>query len=140
VRSESPRGLPDAGTPQGAKHWALAAAAVADHRKGAQTVVIAVGEVLVVTDYFVITHGANRRQVRAITEGVEEALRNAGGPRPLQVEGADDGQWVLMDYGSFVVHIFDTENRALYRLDHLWGDCPVLDWHPGPSAATSGAR
>ena len=128
----------DASTEAGARRWALVAAAAADDRKGADTVVIDVGEVLAVTDYFVITHGNTPRQVRAITEGVEEALRAAGGPSPLRVEGADDRQWVLLDYGAFVVHVFDAERRAFYRLERLWGDCPVVDWRPAAAVAAPG--
>ncbi len=111
-----------------ARRWAMAAAAAADERKGVDTVVIDVGDVLVVTDLFVITHGNNARQVRAIAEGVEEGLKAAGGPAPLRMEGADDRQWVLLDYGPFVVHVFDAERRDLYQLERLWGDCPLLDW------------
>ena len=111
-----------------ARRWAVAAAAAADERKGADTVVIDVGDVLVVTDLFVITHGNNARQVRSIAEGVEELVKQAGGPSPLRIEGADDRQWVLLDYGPFVVHVFDAERRDLYQLERLWGDCPLLDW------------
>lgn len=111
-----------------ARHWAVAAAAAADERKGVDTVVIDVGDVLVVTDLFVITHGNNARQVRSITEGVEEMVKEAGGPSPVRIEGADDRQWVLLDYGPFVVHVFDAERRSLYQLERLWGDCEVLDW------------
>ena len=115
-----------------ARRWASAAAAAADERKGEDTVVIDVGDVLVVTDLFVITHGNNARQVRSITEGVEELLKQAGGPSPLRIEGTDDRQWVLLDYGPFVVHVFDAERRALYQLERLWGDCPLLDWRTAP--------
>ena len=127
--SADPAGRPPA-TSDGAyaRRWAMAAAAAADERKGVDTVVIDVGDVLVVTDLFVITHGNNARQVRAITEGVEESLKAAGGPPPLRIEGADDRQWVLLDYGPFVVHVFDAERRDLYQLERLWGDCPLLDW------------
>ena len=111
-----------------ARRWAVAAAAAADERKGVDTLVIDVGDVLVVTDLFVVTHGNNARQVRSITEGVEELVKQAGGPSPLRIEGADDRQWVLLDYGPFVVHVFDSERRALYQLERLWGDCPLLDW------------
>ncbi len=131
----------DASTGDGARRWAVAAALAADDRKGADTVVIDVGGVLAVTDYFVVTHGNNPRQVRAITEGVEEALRAAGGPSPRWIEGADDRQWVLLDFGAFVVHVFDAERRAFYRLERLWGDCPVVDWRPASaSAGHSGAH
>ena len=113
-----------------ALRWAVAAAAAADERKGADTVIIDVGDVLVVTDLFVITHGNNARQVRAIAEGVADGLKAAGGPSPLRIEGTDDRQWMLLDYGPFVVHVFDAERRALYQLERLWGDCPLLDWPP----------
>ena len=129
-----------------ARRWAVAAAAAADERKGVDTVVIDVGDVLVVTDLFVITHGKNARQVRSITEGVEELVKQTGGPSPLRVEGADDRQWVLLDYGPFVVHVFDAERRALYQLERLWGDCPLLDWRaaadvaaPVPASGDSGS-
>ncbi len=111
-----------------ARRWAVAAAEAADERKGVDTVVIDVGDVLVVTDLFVITHGNSARQVRSIAEGVEELVKEAGGPSPLRTEGTDDRQWILLDYGPFVVHVFDAERRALYQLERLWGDCPLLDW------------
>ena len=115
----------------------MAAAAAADERKGAGTVVIDVGDVLVVTDLFVITHGNNARQVRSISEGVEESVRAAGGPSPVRIEGADDRQWVLLDYGSFVVHVFDAERRDLYQLERLWGDCPLIDWQAAATGAVT---
>lgn len=108
--------------------WALAAAAAADDKKGIDTLVIDVGDVISVTDAFVITHGANPRQVRAVVEGVEAGVKAAGGPALVRTEGADARQWVLLDYGCFVVHVFDAETRAFYQLERLWGDCPTVDW------------
>ena len=108
--------------------WALAAAAAADDKKGIDTLVIDVGNVISVTDAFVITHGANPRQVRAVVEGVEAGVKAAGGPALVRTEGADARQWVLLDYGCFVVHVFDAETRAFYQLERLWGDCPIIDW------------
>lgn len=114
--------------------WALAAAAAADDKKGIDTLVIDVGDVISVTDAFVITHGANPRQVRAVVEGVEAGVKAAGGPAlvrtegAVRIEGTDARQWVLLDYGCFVVHVFDAETRAFYQLERLWGDCPVVDW------------
>ena len=110
------------------RRWAVAAAVAADDKKGVDTTVLDVGDVLVVTELFVITHGNSPRQVRAILEGVEDGLRAAGGPSPVRIEGAESRQWVLMDYGGFVVHVFDAERRAFYQLERLWGDCEVLDW------------
>lgn len=120
-----------AGGPDGSAEsirWALAAAAAADDKKGIDTLVIDVGDVIAVTDAFVITHATNPRQVRAVVEGVEAGVKAAGGPALVRTEGADGRQWVLLDYGCFVVHVFDAETRRFYQLERLWGDCPVVDW------------
>ncbi len=105
------------------------AATAAAAKKGEDVVVLEVGQILAITDAFVITHGANTRQVRTIAEEVEEKVGAAGGPKPLRVEGLDDARWVLLDYGDFVVHVFLDDARAFYDLERLWGDAPRLDWH-----------
>jgi ribosome-associated protein len=73
------------------------------------------------TDYFVICTGANTRQINAIAEAVEEALKQELGERPALAEGVKKSEWVLLDYFSFVVHIFSRECRAFYGLERLWG-------------------
>ena len=73
-----------------------------------------------------MTSGANPRQVRAIVDQIDENLRSAGGPRPLRLEGKDSWTWVLMDYGPFLVHVFDTDTREYYDLERLWSDVPRL--------------
>ncbi len=100
-----------------------AAAAAALDRKAQDLRVLELTEVSDFTDYFVICNGANARQVSSIAEAVERGLR-AHGARPLHVEGAGRGQWVLLDYGDVVVHVFDAERRELYRLERLWSDAP----------------
>ncbi len=109
-------------------HWAVAAALAADAKHGEDTVVLEVGDVLAITDYFVITSGVNSRQVRTIAEEVEVKVAEAGGPRPLRTEGFDDLRWVLLDYGAFVVHVFLQEARDYYSLERLWSDVPRLSW------------
>ena len=104
--------------------WALVAARAADDKLGTDTVIIDVGEVLGITGWFVITTGRNTRQVRAIAEAVEADLVEAGGPRPRRSEGRDEFSWVLIDYGGFVVHVFDADARGHYGLDRLWSDRP----------------
>ena len=94
------------------------------------TVVLDVGDVLSITGWFVITSGTSSRQVRAIAEGIEEDVALAGGPKPLRVEGLDDGTWVLVDYGDVVVHVFDDETRSFYDLERLWRDVPSFVWSP----------
>ncbi len=79
-----------------------------------------------ITDLFVIASGSTRRQVQALTDAVEEALRGMD-RKPLRREGQEDAQWVLLDYGDIVVHVFDNPTRAYYDLERLWGDAPRLD-------------
>ncbi len=93
---------------------------------GKDTVALAVGDVLGITDWFVITSASNVRQVRRIAEEVEKAVAAAGGPKPLHREGLDDAQWVLLDFGPFVVHVFHDETRLVYALERLWADVPTV--------------
>ena len=104
------------------RNLSVIAARVAVAKKGEDTVILAVEPLLKITDAFVITSGNNARQVRTIADEVEEKVKEAGGPGPLRVEGLDDAQWVLMDYGDFVVHVFLDEVRRFYDLERLWGD------------------
>jgi ribosome-associated protein len=103
---------------------ALVAARAADAKLGQNTVVLAMGEFLGVTDAFVITSGANSRQVRTIVEEVEEQVKQSAGRSPRATEGLRDLTWVLMDYGDFLVHVFQDEARAYYDLERLWGNAP----------------
>ena len=112
-------------------HWPRLAAQAADAKKGDETVVLDVGDVLAITDYFVITSAPNTRLVRTIVEEIERAITDAGGPKPVRIEGWDDAHWVLMDYGAFVVHAFLDETREYYDLERLWSDVPRVDWSDG---------
>lgn len=97
---------------------------VALDKKAFDLVVLKVGEVSTIADYFVICSTGSERQSLAITEGIEEKLRESVGIRPLLVEGRRPGRWVLLDYGDFVVHVFTEETRGFYRLERLWDDAP----------------
>lgn len=99
------------------------AVAAAEDRKAAGRRVLHIGEVSSLTDYFLIFSGTNERQVQAIADSVKERLR-AEKVRPLHVEGYKPGRWVLLDYGDFVVHVFDDETREYYSLEKLWSDAP----------------
>jgi ribosome-associated protein len=119
---------PDPATIDETERWAVEAARAADDKKGVDTVVLAVGEVLAITEHFVITHGTNDRQVRTIAGEVEQRIAQAGGPKPIRTEGLDDLSWVLLDYGDFVVHVFSEDARHFYELERLWADVPKVDW------------
>lgn len=106
--------------------WIQIAVDAAEDKLGHDTDAFLVGDVLGITDWFVITSGANARQVRAIAEHVEHRLTEAGGPKPIRIEGLDSSSWVLMDYGDFVVHVFSDEARGYYELERLWSDVPRL--------------
>ena len=108
--------------------WARHAARAADDKLGSDTIIIDVGDVISVTDFFVISSAPTSRQVRAIAEEIEEQLTILDGPKPIRVEGRGDNRWILMDFGGFVVHILDDEYRAFYDLERLWSDCPRIDW------------
>ncbi len=79
------------------------------------------------TDYFLITQGNSSRQNAAVCEAVETELKRAG-VRPLSVEGRETADWILMDYGHFIVHVFSRVARDHYSLEKLWGDAPRLDF------------
>jgi ribosome-associated protein len=95
----------------------------ADERKAIDLRVLDLRSVCDFTDYFVICSGSSNRQVQAIATAIEERL-TALGAKPHHVEGAQQGRWVLLDYGDFVVHVFDQDRRDYYRLEDIWSDAP----------------
>lgn len=108
------------------KEWAILAARAASDKRATGIMAIDVAELLVVTDYFVICTGNTDIQVRAIADEVEDRLREEGGIKPIGREGADEGKWVLLDFGDLVIHVFQPEEREFYRLEKLWSDAPRL--------------
>lgn len=104
--------------------YPLEAAHAAAEKKATDPVILQVGQVLAICDYFVIASASNDRQVRAIAEEVEDRVKKAGGGSPRTIEGLADARWVLIDYGDWVVHIFIDEAREFYDLERLWGDVP----------------
>ncbi|HEX7135849.1 MAG TPA: ribosome silencing factor [Iamia sp.] len=107
---------------------ALAAARAADAKGGDRTVVLRVGDVLGITELFVITSASNTRLVKAVVDEIEERVAAEHDVRPIRIEGRDDLRWVLMDYGDWVAHVFLDEARAFYDLERLWADVPRVDW------------
>jgi ribosome-associated protein len=112
----------------------IAARAAAD-KKGDDILVLEVGDIIAITDVFVITSGTNSRQVRTICDEVEAVLKRDAGVSPRSVEGLDDASWVLLDYGDLVVHVFQRETREYYALERLWTDAPQIAWETSTPVA-----
>ena len=109
----------------------LAVAAALD-KKALNVVALDLRKASAFTDFFLICTGGNLRQVKAIADGIEEALRRAG-LKPALTEGYQRGDWVLIDYFDFIVHIFSPQTREFYGLERLWGDAKRIEI-PSPSA------
>lgn len=129
---------------QVARNLARVAARAADQKGARDVVILEVGDVLVLPDEFVVTAGANDRQVKAIVDEVERGVADAGLGRPVRVEGLQDRRWVVLDYGDVVVHVFLQEMRDYYELERLWGDVTRVPWGtepvrpPAPELSTQG--
>ena len=113
---------------QDALDIALCAARAADDKQGTDIMVLAVGDVLAITEYFVICSGSNRRLVDTLVEEVEAIVQSEAGRKPLRTEGRHEQQWVLLDYGDVIVHVFLDEIREFYEIERLYRDVPVIDW------------
>lgn len=92
-----------------------------EDKKAEDIRVIDISEISTLGDYFIIANGDNRNQVHAIANAVDEKLGRAGMP-PKQIEGYQNANWILMDFGDIIVHIFDKENRLFYDLERIWKD------------------
>ena len=97
----------------------LAALHAAGEKKAIDPVVLDLREIASFTDYFVIFSGANERQVQAISDEIYEQLKKSGSPA-ARVEGYKTAEWILLDYGDFVVHVFEQKARRFYDLERLW--------------------
>ena len=99
----------------------LAVRCAAD-RKAFDMSVLDLRQIASFAEYFIIASGANQRQVQAISDEIEEQLKKQLSSRPVRIEGYSSAEWVLMDYGDFIVHIFNKEAREFYDLERLWRD------------------
>ena len=106
----------------------LAAAQGAADLQSTDVVALEVGDVLGITDWFLVASSSNTRQVRRVAEQVETAVKEAGGERPLRIEGLEDATWILLDFGLFVVHVFHEETRSCYDIERLWSDVPKFQF------------
>ncbi len=104
----------------------MIAARAATDKKATDLVVLDLREVASFTEYFLICTGASTRQVQAICNAVEEALLQSN-KRPLHIEGYSSAEWILLDYGDFIVHVFGQSSRRFYDLERLWRDAPRVE-------------
>lgn len=97
-----------------------------EDKKAEDIRVIDISEVSVLADYFLIASGKNRNQLQALADEVEEKLGRAGYPMK-QSEGYDSANWILLDFGDIIIHLFDQENRLFYDLERIWRDGKQID-------------
>ena len=109
-----------------AKEMAKLAIGALEDKKAEEIKVIDISDVSTIADYFIIASGKNRSQIQAMCDHVEETLGRAGIEKK-QTEGYQNANWILMDYGDIIVHIFDAENRLFYDLERIWRDGKEMD-------------
>lgn len=99
----------------------------ASDKKGFGLVALDLREVATFTEFFIIASGANQRQVQAVIDEIDEQLKKQLGARAVRVEGYSSAEWVLMDYGDFIVHVFEKNARDFYDLERLWRDAKRVE-------------
>lgn len=107
------------------KEMALLAVEALENKKAEDICIIDISEVSVLADYFIIAGGSNTSQIQAMSDEVDEKLGRAGCPLK-QIEGYQSANWILLDFGDIIVHIFDKENRLFYDLERIWRDGKVI--------------
>lgn len=127
MNDDDPRPTPEpAATDESIALTRLAAEAILE-KKGLDLVAMDVAELLQITEVFLVASGTSRRQVQTLADEVREKLRDDAELRPLRVEGLDEGEWALLDFGALVVHLFQPDPRSFYDLERLWADAPRVD-------------
>lgn len=108
------------------KNFAVLALEALEDKKAEDISIIDISEVSVIADYFIIAAGKNKNQIQALSDAVNEKLGRAGLPL-RQIEGYNNANWILLDFGDIIVHIFDKENRLFYDLERIWRDGKQMD-------------
>jgi ribosome-associated protein len=117
----------------------LAAAQAAADKLAHDILLLDVSEQLVITDVFLLASAPNDRQVKAVVDEIEDRLRDLDA-KPVRREGAEEGRWVLLDFGDLVVHVQHEEERVYYALERLWKDCPVIPFEDEDRARAAERR
>ena len=113
-------------TQKQSKEMARLAYQAMEDKKARDIRIIDISEISVLADYFLIASGSNKNQVQAMVDNVQEELHKAGFV-PKQVEGYNSANWILLDYGDIIIHVFDEENRLFYDLERIWRDGRFVD-------------
>lgn len=116
---------------------AMAIANAADDRKAEDISILQVGDASYLADYFVIATGFTNVQVRAIARSIESTIETDHGRSPLRTEGAEEGKWVIYDYGEVIAHIFQPREREYYDLEAFWGHVKRIEFIPAPPPGIS---
>lgn len=109
-------------------------AEAADDRKAEEILLLKVGAVSYLADYFVIVTGFSRAQVRAITQTIEQQVESKWQRLPLRTQGQSEGSWVVQDFGDVIVHILLPQEREFYNLEAFWGHAEKIEFRAGPTA------
>jgi ribosome-associated protein len=107
---------------------AVAAAQTAKDNRGQEILVLDLRELTCIFDYFVIASGSSRRQLHAMSEEIDHKLEDDLGDQRMGIEGYQGSSWILLDYGTVVVHLFDADTRDYYAIEKLWGEAKPVDW------------
>ena len=107
---------------------AVVAARAADENPGSNILVLEVGDVLAITEMFVVVSASNSRQLRTIANEITAKIREESDRPLIRSEGMSEQQWVLLDYGDVIVHIFSEDIREFYEIERLYQDVPIVDW------------
>ncbi len=100
--------------------------AAAEDKKATEPVILDLRAVSSITDFLVICSAQSEPQLKAIANGVDQAVKESDGRRPLAVDGFPTSQWIVMDYGEVMLHIFHEQKRGVYALEDLWSDAPIV--------------
>lgn len=127
--SQQPRNLAAASrvNPQLSLDLALAAARTAAENGGTDIVVMDMSSRSAIFDYFVIVTGTSRRQLRAISDEIDHKLEDELNDKRMNIDGFDESRWIVLDYATVVIHLFDEDTRTFYSLEALWADAEKVD-------------
>ena len=122
------------------QHRVRTAVSAALDKKALDLDVLAVSQLTSIADYFLMCSATSERQAQAIANSVVDKLREEDRVKPLLIEGATPGRWILLDYGDFIFHIFTEDCRRFYGLERLWGDAPNVTAEFSEEAAPANVR